>query len=246
MCEGGSVDPDSPRTESEEEMKKLGLIAIALLIGASAWAVQSAVIKNTAGTEVFSVNYTDGSCTVEVNGVVSASDVVDAGTAPIATVTAAETPGILHKTTLTLASVPLEITADAITNAWGSVKVYDFPAGRILVHGVIVDSMAITVQTGKLPYASGGDFAIGTAATTSNDLTGTTFVDLCPKTSIDTLTNKPNAALAASAQFDGTATAKDVYVNFGIDQDDFLVGSTTATNTIDSVITIHWTNLGDY
>jgi len=52
--------------------------------------------------------------------------------------------------------------------------------------------------------------------------------------------------LAAAAQFDGTTTAKDMYVNVGVDQCDFIAGSTTATNSVSGIITIHWTNLGDY
>lgn len=184
--------------------------------------------------------------TLAVDGAISGGVAITSGTGSVSTVTAADADyGNMKKTTLTLDSVPILITADAITNAWGSVKVYDFPEGRILVHGVTAKNVKLTVQTNKLPIASGGDIALGTVAASSNVLTGT-MVDLLPSTSIDAITNALNGALAAAAQFDGTTTAKDMYVNVGVDQCDFIAGSTTATNSVSGIITIHWTNLGDY
>ena len=106
-----------------------------------------------------------------------------------------------------------------------------------------VDGIAITCGLNN-SNTFGGDFAFGTVTASTNALSAT-MVDLCPSTSIDTFTNIVNSALAASAQFDGTTTPKDMYLNWGVDQGDH-TASTVSTNQIDGVITVHWLNLGDY
>lgn len=160
------------------------------------------------------------------------------------TVSAVETTPFVNKTVVTMASTPVTVTEiGAGTNAVGGVKIYDFPAGRILVLGVTVANVAVTVDTNALDNADGGDFAFGTAAPGADGLLDGTAVDLCPSTSIDPITNITDSALAASAQFDGTATAKDVYFSMSVDDADV---SATHTNTVSGVVTIKWVNLGDY
>ena len=200
------------------------------------------VITGDTDTDViFDVDYSGN---VRSAGTVSGVTGLE-GTSSASTVTAVqEAYGNVTKTVLTLVDTELLITAGATTNAWGGVKIYDFPEGRILVHGVTVNGVDIECQTNVLPLASGGDFSFGTVTAASNVLTGT-MVDLCPSTSIDTMTNVVNSALSASAQFDGTSTAKDMYLNFGIDQLDH-VESSVSTNTVDAVVTITWSDLGDY
>ena len=125
----------------------------------------------------------------------------------------------------------------------GGVKIYDFTAGRILVLGVTVDSIAITIDTNAIDAADGGDWAFGTAVPGADGVLDGTAVDFCPATSVDAITNVVSAALAASAQFDGTTTAKDLYFNMLIDDADV---SATHTNLINGTATIQWINLGDY
>jgi len=161
-----------------------------------------------------------------------------------ATVTAAETRGIAHKTVITLASTPVVVTEQgAGTNAVGGVKIYDLPEGRILVLGVTVDSIAVTVDANAIDNADGGDIAFGTAVPGIDGVLNGTAVDLCPATSVDPITNAVSSALATSAQFDGTTTAKDIYFNMLVDDGDV---SATHTNTVAGTFTIHWVNLGDY
>lgn len=240
-------------------MKKLGMIVIALLIGASAWAYESAQIKNSTGGVVHVISYTDGVCTqriagdVSVDGTVTATGAINAvptgaGTASVSTVTASESGlGSAHTTVLTFNNVVFTVDPEgsgANTNAWGSVKVYDFPEGRILIEGVTVSNLFIVPQTNVIPLAAGGDYAFGTAAATTNALSGT-MVDLCASVSVDPITNKASGALAASAQFDGTSTAKDMYFNLAVDQDDTIL-VTAGTNTMSGVATVNWKWLGDY
>ena len=54
----------------------IGLLAVSGIVFAQ---LQSSVIKNTAGTEVFSVNYGSGAATVVVAGVVSATGIANQG-----------------------------------------------------------------------------------------------------------------------------------------------------------------------
>lgn len=181
--------------------------------------------------------------TLDGSGNVSFSD--SGATGSVSTVTATETAADSYKTVLTLASVPIEVNVDALTNAWGSVKLFDFPEGRILVHGVTADDLVITVTTSVIPIASGGDFSLGSAAASSNVLSGTQ-VNFLPSTSIDPITNAVNNALASSAQIDGTTTPVDLYANVGVDSNDAVSPSVGSTNTLSGTITIHWANLGDY
>ena len=195
------------------------------------------------GSSAFTLNINAVEADGTLTGVSSTS-----GTGTISTSTAADTDyGNMRKTVLTMADVPLLITCDEDeTNAWGSVKLYDFPAGRLLIHGVTVSGVLLDLDTDTIPIVSGGDWAIGTVAASSNVLTST-MVDFAPSTSLDPLSYTGTTALAASAQMDGTTTAKDLYFNFGLDQDDFLFATNNpATNSVSGVITIHWTNLGDY
>jgi len=167
-----------------------------------------------------------------------------AGTKNGATVTATENFGKVHETVVTLASTPVVVTEQgAGTNAVGGVKIYDLPEGRILVLGVTVDSIAVTVDANAIDNADGGDVAFGTAVPGIDGVLDGTAVDLCPATSVDPITNVVSAALASSAQFDGTTTAKDIYFNMLVDDADV---SATHTNTVSGTFRIHWANLGDY
>ncbi|NJL06812.1 MAG: hypothetical protein HC900_00045 [Methylacidiphilales bacterium] len=165
-----------------------------------------------------------------------------------ATVSALDVAGVVHKTVLTLAETPVAVT-DA--QAYGSTKLYDFPEGRIIVLGVTASiQWAVTSdRAATINVNADMDWSLGTAAASATAL-ASTMVNLLPKQDKQlsaaggALNTASNAALAASAQFDGTSTAIDAYLNASfptgtdIDGD----GALTATGTV----TIHWINLGDY
>lgn len=151
---------------------------------------------------------------------------------------------IFHQTVLTGSDVTVVMAEGGEgTNGVGSVKIYDFPAGRILVLGVTVDSLTLSVDTNALDAADGGDFSFGTAAAGGASGLSSTEVDICPSTSFDPVTNVVSSALASSAQFDGTTTAKDVYLNLEIDDGDI---AADCTNTVNFVVRMSWIQLGDY
>lgn len=172
------------------------------------------------------------------------------GSASIATAVAAHSFPLVQRTVLTLTDVPLVTAGNAggsETNAWGSVKVYDFPEGRILVHGVMANGIAVTPDTNAIPTGGNGNISLGSVSASTNDL-ASTMVNLLPATALDNIsaTNAVNNALAASAQLDGTSTAVDLYVNLGVDDDNWLIGAASGTNTVSGTITVIWSNLGDY
>lgn len=156
--------------------------------------------------------------------------------------------GVVNQTVITLSALEIAVTD---TNAYGSQKVYDFPAGRILVLGVTgsIQWAVTSDRTTTINASAGLTWALGSAAA-SNATLATTMVDLLPKTSktlsasAAALNTASTGALASSAPFDGTATAIDAYLNVGfetatdIDAD----GTLTATGTLK----ITWINLGDY
>ena len=168
----------------------------------------------------------------------------------VGAVTASETYGTLNKTVLELADVQLVIPAlPNNTNSPAGTKIYSFPIGNIYVLGFEVNDFEFKTNAAcaVIDSADGGDFAFGTAVGSgTNDLTGT-MIDLTDTmVSIDPITNIVDALTAfddiGESRFDGTDTAKDVYVNILIDGADI---AATATNTCDATVTITWINLGD-
>ncbi|MCK5604708.1 hypothetical protein KAR91_22655 [Candidatus Pacearchaeota archaeon] len=156
--------------------------------------------------------------------------------------------GAMNQTTLTLAAV-----AQAVINGteYQSTKIYDFPEGRILVLGTTATLQQTTTSTlaTTLNASSTGGIALGTVAA-SNVALSSTMVDLLPETAftssatINVAGTAVSAALAASAQFDGTTTAKDMYLNTGYETTTDVDGD--ATQTISGTVVCTWINLGDY
>jgi len=162
---------------------------------------------------------------------------------------------VAHKQTgpLVQATFTLTDVAQAVVNGteYQSTKLFTFPEGRILVLGVTAALAQKTTSAiaGTLNSGVTGALGLGTAAASNVSLTST-MVDLLPSTAYTTSTTinvaaaAVKAALAAAAQFDGTTTAKDMYLNSAyatttdVDAD--------ATQTWTGTITVTYINLGDY
>ena len=175
--------------------------------------------------------------------------VADIGEPSVSTVTAKHVQlGPFCVTTLTLANV-----AQTVTNGteYQGTKIYGFPAGRISILGVTATLQQKTTSAlaSTLNAGSTGAIALGTATASNVSLTGT-MVDLLPSTAftssstINVAGTAVSAALAAAAQFDGTSTAKDVYLNTAYATTTDVDGN--ATQTISGTVVITWINLGDY
>jgi hypothetical protein len=156
--------------------------------------------------------------------------------------------GCLNQTTLTLDNV-----AQTVTNGteYQSTQIYDFPAGRILVLGVTATLRQKTTSTlaSTINASSTGAISLGTAAASSTTLNGTA-ADLLQSTAftssatINVAGTAVTGALAASAHFDGTTTAKDMYVSTAYATTTDVDGN--GTQTISGTVVVTWINLGDY
>lgn len=154
--------------------------------------------------------------------------------------------GVWHQTLLTLTDLPQAI-ADA--SSWQGTEIYDFPEGRVHVLGVVAtlapkttSAIATTIKSGV-----GGVVGLGTTAATKIAI-DTTMVDLLPSTVtvnstvINVAAAAVGAVLAAAAAFDGTATAKKMFLNSSVAAVD-IDGDATMTWT--GTVRITWCNLGD-
>lgn len=156
--------------------------------------------------------------------------------------------GPMCQTTLTLNNVPQAVVDGT---EYQGTKIYDFPEGRILVLGVTATLQQKTTSAlaTTLNASSTGAISLGTAAATNVALTGT-MVDLLPTTAftssatVNVAGTAVKTALAASAQFDGTTTAKDVFLNTAFATTTDVDGN--ATQTISGTVVISWLFLGDY
>jgi hypothetical protein len=164
-----------------------------------------------------------------------------------ATVSAAEyTDGIINKTVLTLTATPITITDDAGVSQYGGAgKIYDLPEGSIAVVGCVIDGDLTLGTTGTIITTYGSNVALGTAtATTGSTLTGTE-ADIMASVANGTAAAKVAAVGATSAAMtllNGTATAKDVFLNVVIADD---ATHTSGTGTFTGTVTMLWTRIGD-
>ena len=157
--------------------------------------------------------------------------------------------GVVHQTILTMTALPVTLTDDAGNGQYVATKLYDFPQGLLHLLGAVLDADIVLLT----PFidAAEGDVGVGTAAIPdAADAIGTVAAedDIIPTTAIAAMTAKagPIDAMSADAenvQSDGTATAKDLYLNLMID--DNVAHTTKAGNLITGTLTFTWINLGD-
>lgn len=158
--------------------------------------------------------------------------------------------GTIHQTVITFTDVNIAMTDEAGTIAYGSLKVYDLPEGAILLHGAVQD-VDLTKSSAGVNDDWDGDVGVGTTAADNDASLATTEQDIIPTTAT------PQAAAGATTAdglststesgtiFDGTATAKDVYVNLLVDDADHDVTSTACNLILNGTLTLTWINLGD-
>ena len=155
-----------------------------------------------------------------------------------------------HATKLTITAKSISISDDAGVAQYGGTKIYTFPQGLILCYGAVVDG-ALTGYASLIDTFN-GDIALGTAtATTGATLTGTE-ADIMPSVALTQAVDEVAVCDAVSVAtaltesgarwMDGTSTAKDMYLNFVID-DNAAHGAGTATFT--GTVTFLWAFLGD-
>ncbi len=160
--------------------------------------------------------------------------------------------GVLHRTVLTCTVTPVTITDDAGVAQYGGVKVYDFPLGSICVLGCVVDGILTAGVTGTIIDNWDGDVALGTVtATTGATLTGTE-ADIMQSVAVSAGVSDKLGVVAAQSVataltesgarwHDGTSTAKDMFLNFVIDDD---ASHTAGTAVFSGTVEFIWFNIG--
>jgi len=109
------------------------------------------------------------------------------------------------------------VDTNVVTTA--GVKIGQFPAGVIAIHGAVLKNHKITVTaTNGISANTAGDVSVGSVVATGAAITSTEE-DIIPETAQAAMTNGTSAYLAAPAPIDGTSTAAGVYINLLIDAD---------------------------
>ena len=184
----------------------------------------------------------NGTAWIEPDGGVP--EIYGAGAAAGTNVTASERgDSNVHKTILTLAATPVAVTDSGGANGgFGSLKIYDFPDGNVLVLGATTDLN--TVATGGIGATASVVGSLGTVAEATNATLDSTQANIMPSTtgtltaSAGTLDGQSTGVVVA----DGTDTAVDLILNFGVPDAGITAnGSIAVTGTV----TIVWQNLGD-
>jgi hypothetical protein len=160
--------------------------------------------------------------------------------------------GPLRKTIITMVDMPVEVVSVTTGNGVGGTQLLDFPAGR-LVHFATMGQLSIRVATAnQADFTDGtpeGQIGIGTVAPANADALGTDATDDDFGTAADfTMTDYADASVSiqseAIQQFDGTSTAKNLFLNVLVDAAD-IEDDTTTEVLVSGTIVVHWLNAGD-
>lgn len=199
-------------------------------------------------------------CTVYASGTATAvvkdatEEAIGTGTSSASGVTVYEKgSGVSKQTYLECNAVTVTISDDAGVAQYGGIKVYDFPEGMTLIKGAQLNGILTAGVTGTIIDNWDGDVALGTAtATTGATLTGTE-ADIMPSVAVsagasdklgvvDAVSVATALTESGARWFDGTATAKDLFLNFVIDDD---ATHTAGTATFTGTIVFNWESIGD-
>lgn len=174
------------------------------------------------------------------------ANVVGAVTSGVAALSAKEYgTGVVRQTVIAISGLSVAMTDADTAGCHGSQKLYDFPAGSILVLGALTNLM-ITAGAGGIADGAAVVGAIGSTATATDNATlSTTEANMCPSTAATltagegTMKGEPTAV----AFLDGTGTPVDAYLNFAVPAAD--ATATADTLTVTGFVIITWIALGD-
>lgn len=186
----------------------------------------------------------------EVDTVVGSAEAT-AGTPAGTGVTAVENGSASnHQTILTFVNTPVPLVDEAGVVAYGGLKVYDFPIGRILWLGAVAD-LALTKSSTGVNANWDGDVGLGTVTATNDNALATTEQNLIPTTATPqavagaTTADCQSTATESGTIHDGSSTAIDAFLNLLVDDADHDVTTTPCNLIVNGTITMSWANLGD-
>ena len=150
--------------------------------------------------------------------------------------------GGVRSVTLTCTALDLAFTDQPGTVLYSGTKVYDFPEGMILFLGAVIDG-SVTVAADTAGATFDGDVSLGTVTASNNTTLTSTEADLMISNSLttavaqvancDSQSSATQVTESAAVWLDGTATAKDMYLNFVVDESAFnATGDGSFTGTI--------------
>lgn len=158
--------------------------------------------------------------------------------------------GNYRTTVFTLSGVKMALTDVASTVAYTSQKIYDFPVGHIYIQSAVAD-LTLTADAAGVNNDWDGDFGLGTAAAAGDATLTLTEDDILPTTAVAAGTSdKIGVAKGVSTAnehvvFDGSSTAKDLYLNVLVDDGDQDVTGTPTNLIAAGTITLNWIFMGD-
>lgn len=184
--------------------------------------------------------------TLASGAVVSTAD--GTGSAGHVSVTAAEFGcGSVHHTRVTLEDSPILMMVEAAIVGYGSLKLYDMPAGAIYMIGATANLTCARAGT-DIAEAYDGDFSVGSTYADNDATLSTTEQNIIPTTATPqavagATTAKGQSTAVENAVINGTSVAVDVYLNFLIDIADI---TDNEPITVNGTVDMFWINLGDY
>ena len=153
---------------------------------------------------------------------------------------------VLHQTVLSLTSRQVTV-ANTTGASFGSTKLYGWPAGRIQLLGGVCN-LSFDWAGQDIVATGSGDFSFGTTATADATL-NSTEVDLMASTAmLDPFVagvGTGTGVFVVPTNFDGTTTAKDMYLNIIIDDADVSDAASDIV-LVSGEVRFTWINLGDY
>jgi hypothetical protein len=171
---------------------------------------------------------------------------VGAGTAATGASVVEYGGGDVHKSVFTF-NKSINVANTDGASGYASFKFYDFPVGNVLILGAVADLDGTSKGTAGVGIigAADGDFGFGTTACNAGAL-ATTEQDIIPTTALAQFADTTGPIVGANtdiATFNGTSTAKDLYLNVIFDDADC---NGTDQLIVTGTATVWWINLGDY
>lgn len=159
--------------------------------------------------------------------------------------------GNYRRTRLTFVDTPVVLADNAGVVAYGGLKVFTFPEGRIQFQWAACN-IAVTKSSAGVNADWDGDFGVGRVTASNNNSLSSTEQDMIPTTPTPqavagaTTARGMATATEASQSFDGTSTAIPVFVNFLVDDTDHNVNGTACNLILNGYLDIWWLFGGDY
>jgi hypothetical protein len=160
--------------------------------------------------------------------------------------------GKYRTTVIKLDEVEVAVSDSAGVAGWAAKKVYDFEEGAFVLLGSYLDLTKIEVDGPGIEADFDGDVGVGTAAATAGATLATTEQDIIPTTATPqavggvTAVKQVPTGTELLKVWDGSGGAKDVYLNFAVDDADQDITGLGATNLkVSGEIHLHYLLLGD-